>query len=534
MRCCSGSLRRRGGLWLVERGAPAASLAAILLSFISSGLAADIYYDIEGDTGTTVLDKLTTDGTTNGTLQQNAVITTTAPPYGAQALRFDVGTPPPPLVTLDQYTSFELPDTTDLGTAFTLSAFVDFSNTGLTRLFSSYSGTGAVTGRILFDINRTNLTTPFRFFAGSATATNNAIVPANINDPGYHHVAVTYSNGTPEIYWDGAALGTTFEFDGSFTGITPQNLRFGEDPHDVGGVANEQFNGHVDDILVVNRALSAGEIATIAAQGVSAGYTSAGETKAIHYSFEGDSGTTVTDKLIADGAQNAIAHQMAAVDANAAAAKFGTQSGVLTPVPTVVVPPPPLSRVALGQLGNLGQSVTMAAVVHMDSPGQIGNKLARLFSNFAGSGGAGSSLIFDADPNAGNLVGGVPFGLRVILPGRATSYALNTTFSTGVDHLFAFTYDNGTVKIYLDGVEVGSNTVTGGDLDLGTTNLFFGEDSGGAINEQLVGNADDLLILSRASSASEMMDLFTDGADFVFGFDHANARCQHGRLGGHL
>ncbi len=289
-------------------------------------------------------------------------------------------------------------------------------------------------------------------------------------------------------------------------------MRFGEDPHDVGGFANEQFNGHVDDLLVVNRALSGGEIAAIASQGVGAGYTPASETRAIHYSFEGDSGTSITDKLLSDGAQNAITHQMASVDANAAAAAFGSQSGVLVPVP---VPSPLLSRVNLGQLGNLGDTVTMAAVVNMDTPGQIGNRLARIFSTFAGSGGTAGRLIFDADPNAVNTAGTppVPFGLRVILPDGTQARAPNT-FTTDEEHLFAFTYDHGALKVYLDGVEVGSATsLVGGPIDLGTFNLFMGEDAGGTVGEQLVGVVDDVLILSRALSANEMMQLNNLGAE---------------------
>lgn len=464
-----------------------------LLAWSTPAWAVSVFYDFEGDSGTTVIDKLASDGATNGVLLGNATIDSTpgVAPFGAQAARLQLVT------NLNQYTSIELPGTMDLGTAFTLSAFVNMptlpTDAGITRLFSSYGGTGAIgAGQIIFDVAPVSgLTNGLRFNIGGQSLTPAA--PVDLSGGGYRHFAATYDNGVAAVYIDGAPIA----LNGALAGgpvSTAQNLRFGEDPHNAGGTANEQIDGNVDDLFVVGRALSPAEVASIAAGGVAGNYAPGAETYAIHYDFEGG----FADKLVADGAQNAILHKLVSLDGNAANAAFGAESALFQSVPT----PSPLSQIDLGPLGNLNDAFTMAAVVNLSAGGR-----QRLFSSFAGSGSTAGRLIFDFNPDAD----GSTLGMRVILP-NGLSATNNLGFSLGEDHLLAMTYAFGDVKIYLDGVEVASNTGAGGPINLGAFSLRVGEDLGGAANEQLKGLVDDVLIINGALSAEQMMQLSTLGA----------------------
>ena len=108
-----------------------------------------------------------------------------------------------------------------------------------------------------------------------------------------------------------------------------EDLFFGEDPHDGGGAANEQFLGNVDDILVLGGALSAETIEDLADVGVAGAGLNPGERLAVWLDFEGDTGGVFTDKFTGDGAQDAEAVNAAMVDAEAGSAARGAQSAVL-------------------------------------------------------------------------------------------------------------------------------------------------------------------------------------------------------------
>ena len=156
------------------------------------------------------------------------------------------------------------------------------------------------------------------------------------------------------VYLDGLAV----DLDSSLLGVGPvtmtQNLRFGEDPHDGGGSANEQFRGNVDELLVLGRALSAEEVAEIADSGVANSVTPAEGELAIYYDFEEpDSGTSITDRF---GDNDGIAHNNVMVDRNSLNSAFGFQSAVLGDREPVV----PYSVIDVGEVGNLGSSFTMA------------------------------------------------------------------------------------------------------------------------------------------------------------------------------
>ena len=86
-----------------------------------------------------------------------------------------------------------------------------------------------------------------------------------------------------------------------------------------------------------------------------------------------------------------------------------------------------------------------------------------------------------------------------------------------VYHHLAVTYDDGEVIFYFDGAEVGRSWAPGGESVSMLRNLFVGEDANPGHDEQLVGHADDILVLGRVLSAAEVADLAADGAEVFFG-----------------
>jgi hypothetical protein len=84
------------------------------------------------------------------------------------------------------------------------------------------------------------------------------------------------------------------------------------------------------------------------------------------------------------------------------------------------------------------------------------------------------------------------------------------------DHHFAATYENGKIRLYIDGKQVAENkTVKPLPLDFTLGNLRFGNDyaPNGLLNSLFIGYADDILVLKRALSAQEIKKLAEQGAE---------------------
>ena len=196
-----------------------------------------------------VADQFAVDGIQSGLLQGDVTLSSNraAARFGSSSLQFGLTA---------QLSTIELPDTMNLGTDFTLAAFVRTDQTGRFRLFSSYDGATSVrTGELVFDYGSGRL----RFLTGLNSLQTGAVTLA---DNVYHHVAATFDAGEVRLYIDGQLVGSdTFsgqEFD------MFRNLRFGEDS---AGNVNEQFQGSVDDILVLRQALTDAEVSVLATLG---------------------------------------------------------------------------------------------------------------------------------------------------------------------------------------------------------------------------------------------------------------------------
>ena len=149
--------------------------------------------------------------------------------------------------------TIQLTNTRDLGSAFTLAGWVKPADGTVSRLFSSYDGSGSVEpGELILDFepNGTSAIDGLRFVLhtdqGSGTIT--AFPAVSFADGQYHHLAATYDHGSVRLYLDGELKGSGLLPTGPVSLL--RDLRVGEDL--LGGV-DEQLQGFADDLLVVRR-----------------------------------------------------------------------------------------------------------------------------------------------------------------------------------------------------------------------------------------------------------------------------------------
>ena len=214
-----------------------------------------ILYTCEGGQGEGITDRWLTDGSQDGRLRGSVLIDRdpSRAAFGEASLLFnDKAT---------ELTTVELPGTSQLGTSFTLAAMIRPTGSTFTRLFSNYRGSGPPwTSELIFDIDPSGKT-----IAGLRGVLNGGEVQTGaitFEAGRYHHVALTYADGAVVLFVDGREVGRGRVPAGPV--LLGTNLRIGED---LDGAVNEQFTGSFDDILVVRRALTAGEIDTLARNG---------------------------------------------------------------------------------------------------------------------------------------------------------------------------------------------------------------------------------------------------------------------------
>jgi hypothetical protein len=82
-------------------------------------------------------------------------------------------------------------------------------------------------------------------------------------DGKYHHLCVTYDDGRVNFYLDGEDTGEAW-LPGGAPVAMPRDLLLGEDA-ELG--SDEQFDGNLDDIVVVGRVLKADEIKELRTKG---------------------------------------------------------------------------------------------------------------------------------------------------------------------------------------------------------------------------------------------------------------------------
>jgi len=225
-----------------------------------------------------------------------------------------------------------------------------------------------------------------------------------------------------------------------------------------------------------------------------------GPTFAVLCTFEGDRGRRVTDKLDVDGIQELRVLGTSKVDSDPNQAACGSYSLA------VGSPWRPLHRLEIADTSTLGTEFTLACMAK-----SANNKPARLFSSYSGNGPVRTSeLLFDCDPRGKALA-----GLRLICKGISVD-SKPLDFADGKYHHLAVTYNDGHVRFYLDGNKAGESWVPGGAPVSMLRNLLFGEDAELGSDEQFRGHVDDVLVLGRVLSASDIKSLHTEGAEQFF------------------
>jgi len=156
-----------------------------------------------------------------------------------------------------------------LGTHFTLAVMAKSADNLPARLFTSYSGNGPVnTSELVFDYDpRGKVLEGLRFICKGIPVMSN---PLKLSDNKYHHLCVTYDNGHVRFYVDGEDAGEAWLPNGAPVLMT-RDLQVGEDA-ELG--SDEQFNGNMDDIVVLGRVLTADEIKQLATKGGAAFFQS--------------------------------------------------------------------------------------------------------------------------------------------------------------------------------------------------------------------------------------------------------------------
>ena len=153
-------------------------------------------------------------------------------------------------------------------------------------------------------------------------------------------------------------------------------------------------------------------------------------------------------------------------------------------------------RVEFAGTWNLGSNFTLAIFAKFEDL-----RWTRLFTNYRGGGPARpDELALSFDPT-GAVAPGLVFSLK-------TKQIRSKALTLKPDHYYHFgvTHNDGDVRLYLDGEQVGKGPVPPGPVEL-NWDLAIGEDLAGGPNEQLRGHVDDVLILGRTLSGTEIKAL---------------------------
>jgi Concanavalin A-like lectin/glucanases superfamily len=139
------------------------------------------------------------------------------------------------------------------GAPFSIAAWVNLAAGGgaFPMIFdTSLSGSSSV---LFAGVNiGSNSSAGFNMYINGIQTSNNTVFTKGV----WHHVVGTYDGVNMKVYVDGAHMSSTA---GSTPAISGSNLYIGNGT----AYANSMWKGQIDEVAVWNRALSAGEIATL-------------------------------------------------------------------------------------------------------------------------------------------------------------------------------------------------------------------------------------------------------------------------------
>ena len=289
----------------------------------------------------------------------------------------------------------------------------------------------------------------------------------------WHHIVVTFNNGTINVYADGNNKGSTTTINTTFN--SGANFYIGDDN------SATFFNGSIDQVRIFNKALSAGEVTTL--------YNETACTKAAC------TGTTNTLDILGDGSCIA-AYPLDGSPADLSGNYNGVQGGVTYPQGYF-----DLAGSFNGSTSYVTLPITQSNDISISAWVKIEDLTRQHQIVSYDLGGVSSSRCLQFRVEFDQTVSAYWFS--------GTKVVSTSSLSQGVwAHVVATWQDIGTQKIYFNGVEEGSNPAT---TRPNFPNLFIGKRSisGGTVDDFL-GSIDQVRIFNKSLSAGEVTTLYNE------------------------
>lgn len=299
-----------------------------------------------------------------------------------------------------------------------------------------------------------------------------------LNDTNWHHLVLVF-DGTQtgnanrlKGYVDGAEVSLTY------TDTIGSTITASAPPFVIGDDDAVSDTVYIDDVRVYNRALSATEVSGL----YNAAIRGAGPTPIAHWALDESSGTTAEDSIgTNDGTLtgNSVTWQSAGGRVDGALQFGGTYDYIV--------------KTGATGLPALRSNLTISAWYYLTATPVNWGYVASLVNQGA---------------NAVTRLGIGNTGAVAIGKYGASSGIINTAATPSLNawHLYTYTFDGTTNRLYIDGVEVGSST----NLPDNATpdEVYIGNDGYQSDATQFTGKIDDVKIYDRALSAAEVAALY--------------------------
>ncbi len=329
---------------------------------------------------------------------------------------------------------------------------------------------GFENARLTLDIS--NGSAPYQALAATSAIKGNR----------WHHVLATRRGNVLELYVDNALVGQTT------TGASPLNVGTGA-PFTVGGLlasdgssVSQNFLGAIDNVVVLNRSVSAAEVPGLRRNGPNIG----GPNLVKFIPF--------THGLPADVSSF-----------NRSGTTYGTRPSV--------VPGATFNRPEIDQLTS-GYHVPTA--MRMNTGGTTDFALRSGTVNMTAGISVVANVYLDSAPTGTQLIAGSGSvgpsdGVRLALLNSTLIFEVGNSVATRVFggnltpgrwHHVAGVKDGNTLKVYIDGVQTGTNGFGGGTVPV--TNFRIGSDTQ---SNRFKGRIHNVALLSRALTATEVVDV---------------------------
>ncbi len=323
----------------------------------------------------------------------------------------------------------------------------------------------------------------------------------------YHVVGIlNYASNTATIYINGAQSVSSGVSFGSTTYVhSAPGSTYDSIGSNAGGIV---FKGYIDEPKIYPYARTAAQIA----KDYNAGLAGMGKSnEGTSASIGGKSNKWMTDGLVGhwkmdEASWNGTSGEVKDASGNA---NNGTGSGGVT--------------TGAGKFGNGGNFDGSDDYVNAGNGSNLNITNAMTIGTWVKFNGlsSNSAIVSKFDLSAGSpyngyalIIGGAAsnrIGLNLNVNGAYSGTWGNTVLTTGVWYYLVATFTNGSVKLYVNGVDDGCNgTGTGcsptGSISTNTLNLNIGENPNGG--NKINGSIDETRIYNRALSPKEVADLY--------------------------